>query len=219
MTNYSALMTLLVTLALMAGATPAAASSAAVVPTAAPAKTPADSATPVAAPTPGGTRYVQAAAGSSLGFAFVQADAVNQGAFKKFGTRLAYDEKNLAASTLEVTVQVGSLDTRDADRDETLKGTDLLDAAKYPTAQYVASSFAKRSDGQLEAVGKLTLHGVTRELRLPLTLKPTAAGLELSGETSIRRLDYGVGQGDWKSTDMVGNDVKLKYQVALGRAH
>ena len=57
------------------------------------------------------------------------------------------------------------------------------------------------ADGGLEAVGKLTLRGVTHDLRLPLTIKPTADGLELSAKTAIKRLDYGVGQGDWKSTE------------------
>ena len=79
-------------------------------------------------------------------------------------------------------------------------------------------SFARRADGGLEAVGKLTLRGVTRELRIPVTLRPIADGLELSGETRIRRLDYGVGQGDWQATDWVGNDVRLQYKVKLAKA-
>jgi len=210
MTNYSVLLAA----TLLTCASAAAASSAAV-----PAAAPATSAPAAAtAPAAAGTRYLQAATGNTLTFGFVQGDAANQGTFRQFSTELTYDEKNLAASTLKVSVQIASLDTQDSERDDSLKGADLLDAAKYPTAQYVAGSFTKRADGQLEAVGKLTLHGVTRELRLPLALKPSAAGLGLSGETSIRRLDYGVGQGDWKSTDMVGNDIKLKYQVALSRA-
>ena len=65
-------------------------------------------------------------------------------------------------------MQIASLDTQDKDRDDTLAGADLFDAKKFPTAQYVASSLAKRADGGLEAVGKLTLRGVTRDLRLPL---------------------------------------------------
>ena len=97
-----------------------------------------------------------------------------------------------------------------------LAGADLFDAAKFPTAQYTASSLAKRADGGLEAVGKLTLRGVTHDLRLPLTISTTATGLELSGETTIRRLDYGVGQGDWKSTEWVADEVKIAIQGAAG---
>jgi polyisoprenoid-binding protein YceI len=71
--------------------------------------------------------------------------------------------------------------------------------------------------GGIEAVGKLTLRGVSKDLRLPLTLKPTATGLELSGQTAIKRLDYGVGQGEWQSTESVGDEVKIRYKVALVR--
>ena len=147
----------------------------------------------------------------------MQAGAETEGSFGKFSTELAYDENDLAASTLKVTVQIASLATQDKDRDAELAGANLLDAGKFPTAQFTASSLAKRGNG-LEAVGKLTLHGVTRELRLPLTIRKTANGVEISGETTIRRLDYGVGQGDWKSTEWVGDDVTLQYKVPLTRA-
>ena len=159
-------------------------------------------------------KYVQAPSGSSLVFGFDQAGAKAQGSFGKFSTRLSYDEKNLAASKLDVKVTVGSLDTKDGDRDDTLKGADLFDAARFPTATYSASSFVKSAAG-VEAVGKLTIRGVTKDLRLPLTIKTTAAGVELSGDVTIQRLDFGLGQGDWKSTSSVADAVKITYQVAL----
>jgi polyisoprenoid-binding protein YceI len=160
--------------------------------------------------------YVQAP-GGSLTFSFLQAGAENQGEFKQFSTQLAYDEKNLAASSLKVTVQTGSFDTQDKDRNDTLAGPELLDPKKFPTAQFVANTFTKGPRG-VEAVGRLTLHGVTKDLRLPLTFRTTASGAEISGETTIRRLDYGIGQGDWKTTEWVGDEVKLQYKVALTKA-
>jgi polyisoprenoid-binding protein YceI len=173
---------------------------------------------PAAAPAAGAgglPRYVQAPAGSSLTFTFVQEGADSKGSFKQFTTELGFDEKSQAAGSLKVEVQVASVDTQDKDRNEMIKGSDLLDAQKFPTAQYVASTFAKNPDGSLVAVGKLTLRGVTRELRLPLKISRNATGLDLSGETAIKRLDYGVGQGDWKSTESIANEVKVQYKVSL----
>lgn len=169
-----------------------------------------------AAASPG--RYQQAAGSGSLAFAFEQAGAENRGSFRQFATELGYDANNLAASTLKVTVQIASLDTQDKDRDDTLLSEELFAAKQHPTAQFVASSLARRANGGLEAVGKLTLRGITHELRLPLTIRPTANGVEISGETTLRRLEYGVGQGDWKSTEWVGDEVKLQYKVPLTRA-
>jgi polyisoprenoid-binding protein YceI len=183
----------------------------------------AETAKPAPAPTQAqaatsATKYVQAASGSTLSFTFTQLDAASTGQFKSFVTQLVYDEKNPAAGSLDVKVTIGSLDTQDGERDQALKTADLFDAQKFPTATYVAKSLARNASGGLEAVGKLTLRGVSRDLRLPLVLKPSANGLELSGQTAIKRLDFGVGQGEWKSTESVGDEVKIQYKVALVRA-
>ena len=218
MTNYLAILG--ATLSLFAAACHASqdtAKPAAVKPAAA---APASAATPAATTPATGARprYTQNAAKSSLKFTFEQAGAAASGNFKKFTTVLIYDEKNLAASSLNVRVEIASVDTQEPERDAMLKDADLFNAAKYPAATFVASSLAKRSDGGFEAVGKLTIRDTTHDLRLPLTLKPTADGLELSGKTAIKRLDYGVGQGEMKATDSVGDEVKIEYVVSLVRS-
>jgi len=219
MTNYLAILG--ATLSLFAAACHASqdtAKPAAVKPAAA---APASAATPAAAATPATgapPRYTQNAAKSSLKFTFEQAGAAASGNFKKFTTVLIYDEKNLAASSLNVRVDIASVDTQEPERDSMLKDADLFNVAKYPAATFTASSLAKPADGTLEAVGKLTIRDVTREVRLPLTLKPTPEGFELSGKFTLKRLDYGVGQGELKATDSVGNDVKIEYAVSLVRS-
>lgn len=165
-----------------------------------------------------GTRYQQANTGSSLSFTFTQLGAASTGQFKTFATELRYDEAHPEQGSLVVRVMIDSLDTQDGERDGTLKSPDLFDAKKYPAATFAANTLARSAAGGLEAVGKLTIRGTSKDLRLPFTLKPTANGLELSGQTTIKRLDFGVGQGEWKSTESVGDEVKLEYRVALVKA-
>ncbi len=169
----------------------------------------------VAAETPAkpAAHYLQAATGASLTFTFTQADATNHGAFGKFSTELVYDDKNPVAGKLDVTVQIASLDTQDQDRDDTLKSEDLMNVAKFPTAHYSAS--IQSTAGDLVAVGKLTLRGVTRDLRIPVKIQSTGGGVTISGETAIKRLDFGIGRGEWKATDTVGDEVKLQFKVPL----
>jgi polyisoprenoid-binding protein YceI len=205
-----------IAVALLTGAchaadTPPAAKPAAAKPAAAPATPAAAPATVAAVP-----HWVQAP-GSSLTFTFDQAGAASNGSFKQFTTELAYDEKSPASGSLNVKVQIGSIDTQDQERNDMLASADLFDAKKFPTAQYSASTLTRTAAG-LEAVGKLTLRGVTRDLRLPLKIVSTAKGLELSGASTIKRLDYGVGQGDWKSTEGVADEVKIQYKVVLVKA-
>jgi polyisoprenoid-binding protein YceI len=174
---------------------------------------------PAAKPAAAGpVKYTQANAGSSLAFTFSQLGADNTGRFKTFATEFSYDEANPAQGSLLVRVMIDSLDTGDAERDGTLKSADLFDAKGYPAATYVARSLARGASGGLEAVGKLTIRGVSKDVRLPLTLKPVSNGLELSGQVYIKRLDFGIGQGEWKSTESVGDEVKVQYKVALVRA-
>lgn len=200
--NYVTVSAVLATLALLGGSAAIAAAA------------------PDMAPSSGAAaaRYVQKPGTGTLTFSFVQAGADTPGSFRQFATGMTWDAKNPAAGRLDVTVQVASLETQDKDRDDTLASADLFDAKKYPTAQFTAGSFEKRPDGGLVAVGKLTLRGVTRDLRLPLTIRENTGGIEISGETTLKRLDFGVGQGEWKSTEWVGDEVKLRYQVPLARA-
>ncbi len=167
------------------------------------------------------THYVLDPAKSSLEFAFDQAGAQNKGKFTRFQVSFDFSPDNLPASRLEVTVEMSSADTGDQERDDTLRGADLFAVAKFPQSHYTATQFAKTASGY-EAVGKLTLRGVTREVRVPFTFRnATENGVAvgyMSGKTTLRRLDFGVGQGDWKATDQLGNDVGVSFALRLAAA-
>ncbi len=156
---------------------------------------------------------------SSLQFLFRQAGAVSQGVFTKTATELRFDPTNLAASWLTVNVDVTSLDTKDKDRDDLLRGSDLFDVAKYPAASFRSTKLQRLKNGSYEAFGKLTIRGVTRDIRLPLTIQARRQAalttLALRGAAIIRRLDYAIGQGDWKSTQWVDDNVTVKFDILL----
>jgi len=159
---------------------------------------------------------------STLQFDFVQAGAQNKGKFTKFPVTFDFNADNLATSKLEVTVQITSLDTGDKDRDETLRSPDLFDAAKFPQAHFSATQFLRRkAPNEIMASGKLTIRGVTRDTQVPLAFRTANEGGQavcyLTGDTIIHRLDFGVGQGDWKNTgsDGIANDVKVSYSLRL----
>ena len=76
------------------------------------------------------------------------------------------------------------------------------------SASFVATSLVQ-GHASLEAPGKLTIRGVTRDLRLPLTIRPAGDGLELSGSTSFKRLDFGIGAG-WAEREYRAFDIPFK---------
>jgi polyisoprenoid-binding protein YceI len=156
---------------------------------------------------------------SSLSFAFTQAGAQNNGQFHKFDVSLTLDPVKSQAERLEVTVQVASLDTGDKDRDGTLRSPELFNPAQYPQAHFSATSLTRLDASHFQAAGKLTIRDVTRDLTVPFTFTSTGAGAQavgsMSGRVVIKRLDFGVGQGEWKSTEWVGNDVTVSFALRL----
>jgi len=160
--------------------------------------------------------YVLVPARSSLSYTFTQAGARNEGRFRSF--RVSFDP---GAGRLEVVVDMRSLATGDGQRDGVLRGSDFFDVVRYPQARFVASRLERTATG-FEATGSLTLRGVTRTVSLPLTWRTaTVQGRGvgyLSGQTTLRRLDFGVGQGQWRSTDMLGNEVIVRYSLELAAA-
>jgi polyisoprenoid-binding protein YceI len=167
------------------------------------------------------THYTLDQAKSSLEFAFTQAGALNKGHFARFPVSLDFSANNLAASRLEVGIDVTSLDTGDKDRDDTLRSADLFAVAKFPQAHFSAAQIAKTAAG-FEAAGKLSIRGVTRDARVPFTFRTAseqgATVGYMNGKVTIRRLDFGVGQGDWKATDQVGNDVTVSFALRFTSA-
>src|SRR5437870_12550082 len=131
------------------------------------------------------TRYVRDPAKSSLEFTFVQAGAQNKGKFTKFPVTFDFAPDNLEASRLEVTVETSSLDTGDKERDDTLRGPDLFDLAKFPQARFSATRINKTASGD-EAVGKLTIRGVARETRVPFTFRSADEQGHQIGRASCR---------------------------------
>ena len=172
---------------------------------------------PAAADAPGVAHYTLDPARSTLEFSFSQAGAQNKGRFRRFTTVLDLAADN-SASRLEVTVDMSSVDTGDDERDGTLRDADLFAVKKFAQARFSAAQIVKTASGY-EAVGKLTIRDITRDVRVPFTFRTaTEQGASvgyMSGRTSLRRLDFGVGQGDWRATDQVGNDVGVSFALRL----
>jgi polyisoprenoid-binding protein YceI len=168
------------------------------------------------APTTG--QYVLDPAKSSLEFSFAQAGAQNKGKFTRFPVSFSFSPAAPTTGRLAVTIEIASFDTGDKERDDTLRGADLFAVAQYPQAQFLATQFAQTASGY-EAIGKLTLRGVTRDARVPFSFRTASEGGVtvgyMTGKTSLKRLDYGVGQGDWKATDQVGNEVAVSFALRL----
>jgi polyisoprenoid-binding protein YceI len=151
---------------------------------------------------------------SRLEFTGVQAGAEFKGSFHKFTADVEFAPEALPSSRFDVQIDLKSVDTQDKDRDTTIRGADIFDVAHSPTAHYVTRSFTKTAAGYT-AVGALTLRGVTKDVPIDFQFTPSAAGAKLEGSAKLKRLDFGAGQGDWKSTEWVADAVKISFSLVL----
>jgi polyisoprenoid-binding protein YceI len=151
---------------------------------------------------------------SRLEFVGVQAGAEFKGTFHKFTADIQFAPDDLASSRFDVQIDLKSVDSMDKDRDTTIRGPDIFDVVHFPTAHYVTRSFTKTAAGYT-AVGALTLHGVTKDVPIDFKFTQAAAGAKLDGGAKLKRLDFGVGQGDWKSTEWVSDAVKISFSLVL----
>ena len=159
------------------------------------------------------------AAKSSIDFSVKQMGVPVSGSFKRFTASIDLDDKNLAASRAEVSVDIASLSTGDSDADAIALDTPWLHRAQFPQARFVSSSIKSLGAQRYEVKGTLSIRGKSREITVPLTTQAQAdGGLVASGEFTVRRADFGIGGGEWNESDLVANEVPVKFRLLLGAA-
>jgi polyisoprenoid-binding protein YceI len=160
--------------------------------------------------------YVQAP-GSTLAFAGTYEGEAFTGRFPGFVTRFSFDPAQLANARLDVTIPLATASTGNSDYDGEMRGSSFFNAAKFPQARYTATSFRALGGNNFVADGTLNLRGVSKPVALTFTWTPGAQPV-LSGKASVKRLDFGVGQGDWSETDLIPNAIAVSTKVIFAPA-
>ena len=158
------------------------------------------------------------AAASQLTFTPRLAGGEFAGRFERFDVTLRFSPADLAHSSLQVAVDLLSARTGDADRDAALQGGDFFSTTRWPQARFTSSSIRGLGGDRYEARGKLTLRDVTRDVLVPFRFEsdaPSRRKARLSGSTSVQRLAFNVGQGEWRSTEWLDDLVRIDYTVVL----
>ena len=153
---------------------------------------------------------------SSLTFTATQNDAPVSGKFKQFSGNILFDTNALNQSSVTITVETGSVSASYKDLVDTLKTPDWFNVKLFPQAIFKANQFKKTGDKTYEAKGDLTIRNKT----LPITItfnvvEMTDTKAKVMGSTLIKRNAFGVGQGEWSSTDEVKDDVKINFTLSV----
>ena len=152
---------------------------------------------------------------SLLEFVATQQGADFSGRFERFEAAIRFDPATPDSGSLSMSVATASVNTFYDDRDELLRGPDLLDVVRWPEATFVSDRIHHIDLHRFEASGELTIRDQTHRIRLPFSFEVIEDKAQLGGEVAISRLDYGVGQGDWSNTEWVGEDVTIRFELHL----
>jgi polyisoprenoid-binding protein YceI len=144
-----------------------------------------------------------------------------KGVFNEFDATVEADVNDLTDATVEFSVDLKSIDTRNEDRDNHLRSNDFFDIESHPKMTFVASDIKKKSDNEYDVVGDLSLRGVTKPVTFDLTMEGVhkdpwgneVAGF--SGSTKLNRKDFGLVWNAALETGgvLVGEEVKINIEL------
>jgi polyisoprenoid-binding protein YceI len=152
--------------------------------------------------------------------------ATVKGRFGEVSGTLHGDEDDLANASIELTIPVSSIDTREAQRDAHLRSADFFEAETYPAIHFRSTRISKAGENRFQVEGHLTIRDVTK----PITLTVEAGGrardpwggerVAYSTSTKINRKDFGLTWNQALETGgvVVGDEVKVSAELEFVRA-
>ena len=148
-----------------------------------------------------------------------------KGEFQSTKGVVKIDDKDLAKSMVDVTIDAASIHTREDKRDAHLRSPDFFDVERYPTITFKSTKVEKAGGDRYKVTGDLTMHGVTKPVVLDAALTPQVKGMMgevrrgAQATTRVNRQDYGL---KWNKTieagPLVGDDVAIEINAELIKA-
>jgi len=147
------------------------------------------------------------------------------GKFKTHTIDLNFDPDNLAASKVNVEIDITSVDTGNSNRDNHLQSGDFFESEVHPKMTFASSSITKTGDNTYVMAGELKIKDVAKQVEIPFTLlgvqdHPTRENTLVAGFESsftLNRLEYGVGSGNWVSTAVVSDELTVNLFLSVNR--
>lgn len=152
---------------------------------------------------------------SEVAFVSKQMGVPVQGKFERFDGQIAVDPARPESGKVAFTVDLGSVAIGTPETLVELRKPEWFDTAKSPSATFQSTSIKSLGAGRVDVVGKLTIKGISKEIHVPMTLVQQGDTLKASGEFTIKRLDDGIGAGEWGDPGLVADEVVVRPRLTL----
>lgn len=155
---------------------------------------------------------------SSLMFTATQNGAPVSGQFKVFNGDILFDLNDLKHSTAHIVIDINSLATSYGDLTKTLSSADWFNVNVFPKAEFKSTEFTKGDNNTYQAKGTLTIRDKSVPVVLTFTAtQPSSNTITVDGSTLLKRSTFGVGQGEWSSTNEIKDDVNVNFKLVAQR--
>lgn len=169
---------------------------------------PALAAPPAAAP-------VLVPAQSEISFVSHQMGVPIDGKFRKFDAQVQFDPKAPQKGHFQIDVDVTSVSLPTSDAMEEVVKPAWFNAKNFPAAQFSSTAIRAIDKGHYEISGRLTIKGIGQDVVVPVALTQSAGVTTAAGEIVLHRLTFAIGDGEWKDTSVVADNVEVKFHLAL----
>ena len=150
---------------------------------------------------------------SGVGVTFKQMGVSVDAKFNKLVAQVDYDAAKPENAKASVEIDVASFDLGDPDYSAEVRKKEWFHAVQFPKATFSSTKIRAIGPGKLEVIGKLTLKGKSTDLQFPLSVKKEGGVQVFEGIVPIKRLVFGIGDGEWKDTSVVADEVVIKFRI------
>jgi polyisoprenoid-binding protein YceI len=152
---------------------------------------------------------------SEIGYVTTQMGVPVDGKFGRFDAKINLDPGKLQSSSVLFSVDTSSVIFPSDEVVRELAKPGWFDTAHFPRAEFRSSRIRRLDDGRYEISGTLTIKGHARDVTIAVALNRSGATTFATGALIIKRLDFGIGEGEWNDTSLVADEVQLKFKVAF----
>ncbi len=149
---------------------------------------------------------------SKISFIYKQFGDQVYGTFGKFDATLQFDSDNLANAHTTLHIDLASINAGSDDANNELVKPAWFDTQRFHEEVLVSSRFTRVANNRYLVAVLLTVKGITREVQVPVELKPDSTIGIFDGELVLKRSEFGLGAGEWADT-VVSNDIAISFKV------
>lgn len=152
---------------------------------------------------------------SDIAFVSKQMGATVEGHFRKFDAQIAFDPKKPETSRIAFTVDLASASLGAPELEAEVAKAEWFNTKAFPQATFQSSTIKATGPGKFDITGKLSIKGNSQEVTVPVILTQAGGNTTASGGFVIKRLEFHIGDGDWKDPSLVANEVQVRLKLVL----